>query len=100
MIRGTTPRHIFNMPFDVSSIEEVRITYEQNGQKVLEKTENDCTMEGTKITVQLTQEETLKFEESRNVSLQLKVLTSAGDVMVTKVRKISCGRILNDEVLG
>lgn len=99
MIRGTTPTHIFNLPFDTSSLKEVRITYEQDGAKVLEKTEADCTLEGSAITVQLTQEETLAFNENKNVSYQLKLLTTDNEVLATRIKQIRVDRVLCEEVL-
>ena len=37
MIRGTTPTHIFNIPFDTSLVDEVKITYAQEDEIILIK---------------------------------------------------------------
>ena len=37
MIRGTTTKHIFNIPLEASDIKEVKIAYSQNGKIVLSK---------------------------------------------------------------
>ena len=98
MIRGTTPTHIFKLPIDTSEICKVRITYRQSGKTVLEKTEQDITMDGDTISYQLTQEESLTFGTA-NAELQVKVLTSSGNVMASNIIKLSIGEILNTEVL-
>lgn len=99
MIRGTTPTHIFNLPFSVNEIKSVRITYEQNGENVLEKTEAHCLFSDKAIIVKLTQEETLLFEGRRKVYVQLKALTMTGDVLSHKAKAIDVNRCLTDEVL-
>lgn len=99
MIRGTTPTHIFNLPFAASTISKLRLTYAQNGDTVLEKTETDCTFDGNTVSVKLSQEESLLFEEQYKVELQLKALTTDGETMATAIKAISVGRILNEEVL-
>lgn len=99
MIRGTTPIHTFTLPFEVNLLKEVRISYAQSGIVVLEKTKADCTLEGSIITVKLTQEETLKFDSGKNIEMQLKVLTTGGEVLSTRIRSVDVGRCLNEEVL-
>lgn len=36
--RGTTPTHIFVLPFDLDTIANIIVTYRQNGCNVLQKT--------------------------------------------------------------
>ena len=103
MFRATTPTHIFTLPFDTDQIKEVRITYQQNGETVLEKTETDCTMVGEDIKVTLTQQETLLFDagsRDNRVSIQLRVLTKTGQVMASKIVKVFAKACLNEEVLS
>lgn len=99
MIRGTTPTHTFKLPFDTSMVKDVRITYAQDGVVVAEKLLADCTLQGTEIITKLTQEETLKFYEKRQVDLQLRVLTTTGDAMATPIYSIPARDVLNEEVL-
>ena len=49
MIRGTTPTHIFEIPFDSSYLKRILITYFQDKHIVLEKTEEDCVLEAKSI---------------------------------------------------
>lgn len=100
MIRGTTPIHIFHLPIETSTLKEVRITYQQLGRDLIEKTETDVEMEGTTISLTLTQEETLKFVNGQKVRLQVKVLTTGNVVLASPVKELSVSEILNEEVLG
>lgn len=99
MIQGTTPTHEFVLPFAAELVKEVRITYEQNGEIVLEKAETDCTFVENSIKLELTQEETLLFDTKYNVKIQLKVLTTEGKVMASQIESVRVGEILNKEVL-
>lgn len=99
MIRGTTPTHIFELPFDTSELTEIRIIYAQNDTMVLKKTEEDCTLVGSIIKVRLTQEETMRFVHCDMVQIQLHVLTVTDDSLVSYVHKVPAYQLLNDEVL-
>ena len=99
MIRGTTPTHIFNVPFSTSLIKELRISYAQDGLIVLEKTEATATLTDNTISVELTQEETLSFNDKKNIALQVKVLTTDGKVLATQIQQVRVDRCLSEEVL-
>lgn len=99
MIRGTTPTHVFDIPFDTALVKEARITYAQDDQVLVDKKTEDCTMSGNSITVTLTQEDTLKFDHNKIAEVQLKVLTN-GCVMAMPVQRLSVDKILNTEVLS
>lgn len=99
MRRGTTPTHTFSLPFSVDTISALRITYAQNGKIVMNKTEDDVTAEGQEISVTLTQEETLKFSDESNVEIQLKILSTSGDVLASPVYTVHPLRIIDEEVL-
>lgn len=75
MYRGTTPRLIFNMPFDVTQISVLWITFKQGAKIQLEKTLEDCGLNADKnqIFVTLTQAETLSFTANKDMIIQLRV---------------------------
>lgn len=100
MRRGTTPTHTYTLPFDSALISKLRITYKQRDETVLTKSEEDVEIAGNSVSVTLTQEETLMFDERSMVEIQLKVLTTAGDVLATDVYTIHPLRILDEEVLA
>lgn len=98
-MRGTTPTHLFTLPFDTALIKSIKITYAHNKIPVLIKQTEDCTLEDHTVTVRLTQEETLLFENNWVVEVQLRVLMNNGDAIRSKVYNISAGVLLDDEVL-
>lgn len=98
MIRGTTPTHTFNLPFDTALIDKIKITYAQNGVVVLTKEKADCKFDGNAATVKLTQEDTLKFDASR-VQIQIRVLTMGGDALASDIVTKTCGEVLEEGVL-
>ena len=50
--------------------------------------------QGTTLTVTLTQEETLKFEEGGNVEIQLRAVTTTGAVLASNIVALPVERIL------
>lgn len=99
MKRGTTPTHEFVLPFSVDNIDDVEITYCQNGKEILKKYADQCTMDGKTISLKLSQDETFAFDENVNVEIQLRVLTKGEDVLASDIFTVSCKRCLSDEVL-
>lgn len=99
MIRGTTPKHTFRIPFDADMIKEVRIIYAQNDQQILVKETADCTLEGNTIRTALTQEETFKFDCTKCVQIQVRALTSDGEALASAIKHIDVDKCLDSEVL-
>lgn len=99
MIRGTTPTHIFKLPFEKDVIKAIRIIYAQNNQIVLVKNTEDCVLENGTATVKLTQEDTLSFDSSKSVEIQVRVLTAGEDALVSNIKCISVERCLDKDVI-
>ena len=99
MIRGTTPTHTFNIPFDTSMVKEVKVTYAQDDTVVLEKRTSDCELDGQRIIVTLTQEDTFLFDCKKAVEIQIRVLTVGGDALGSVPEKVGVSKCLDDEVL-
>ena len=93
MIQGTTPTHTFNLPFDSANIECLRIVYEQNKKVILAKEE--CTKDGNKLELKLTQEETLMFDENIPVRIQLHVKFTNGEVGASKPTTVPVYELLD-----
>lgn len=100
MIRGTTPTHTFTIPFDTALIKEVRVTYAQADVPIVWKETKDCTLEGNTISTTLTQEDTLSFDCTKAIQIQIRVLTTAGEALSTRVQNISVEKCLDGEVLA
>lgn len=99
MIRGTTPTHYFTLPFDTDKVKEIKIIYAQEEQIVLEKTIDDCTLEGNTASVKLTQEDTLLFDCHKFVQIQVRVLTKNDEAMASEIENVKVGKCLDNEVL-
>lgn len=99
MIRGTTPTHTFTLPFDTSLIKRVKITYAQDDKKVFCKETEDCVMSGKVITTKLTQEETFLLDCKKLVQIQIRVVTTAGEVLATSEMVVTINKCLDDEVM-
>ena len=99
MIRGTTPVHTFQLPFDTGCIKSIKILYAQNGQVVLEKNTRQVQLQGSTATVNLSQEDTLAFSSADTAEIQLRILTEEGQALASGVIPCGVGRLLEDEVL-
>ena len=100
MIRGTTPTHIFTIPFDAELVKAGKIIYAQDGENIIEKTLAECSFEGNTIKVRLTQEESFRFDCHKGyVYIQIRLLTVAGDVIASELMRVSVERCLDSEVL-
>lgn len=96
---GSTPKHEFTIPFDISLVKEFKVTYKQNGKIILEKYLKDFKVNGDTLSVTLAQEETFLFADSVNVELQARVLTMGGDAVSSDIRIITAEKCLDREVL-
>ena len=74
MYRGTTPTITFTLPFDGSGITVLNLCFAQKGEVILEKTLQDCVMEGSTLQVRLSEAETLLFDHRKGmVEMQLRL---------------------------
>ena len=99
MIRGTTPTLEFMIPFDTSLLAEAWVTLSQSGKIVLNKELKDCTCEARKISVRLTQEETLELDCNSKTEIQIRARTVAGDAIASDIITVNTNRILKEGVI-
>lgn len=107
MRRGNTPTHTFTAPFDILPDTAVRIVYAQNDRVVLERTTESCTIDGNKIIVDLSQEETLLFDTEPHyeggkyqpypVEIQVGIRTAGGKVAWSDIITDTVERILRKD---
>ena len=96
MIRGTTPRITFDVPFDPTIAKRIWITFAQNTKEVFTVTENDCILTDKTVTITLSQEQTLALNSNSNVNIQMRVSFANGekdealasDIVTTTVQRI------------
>lgn len=95
-IQGTTPTIIFNLPFDVSVIENVEVYFGQEDELLVTKGYNDCTLSGTTMTVRLNQSDTLQFDPDEKLQIQARFRYNSGEVEATNITKIKVSDLLSD----
>lgn len=93
MRRGTTPTLTFNISADGTLIKTLYITFKQLGDIVFEKTKNDCKVESDKIICELSQKETLKFKDKKDIQMQIRAVMDddtaiASNIMITRIGEI------------
>ena len=99
MIRGTTPLLEFVIPFDTSLLAEAFVTMAQNGVVVVEKKLSECERTAKKLSVRLSQEETLKLKQSIITEIQIRAKTLSGEVVASNIFMERTDRILKDGVI-
>lgn len=103
--RGTTPTHTFTSSTDLSEATALYVTYQQGGKTVVEKSLEDiavttdsdtgsCTM-----TVELSQEETLAFDEKKQVEIQVRAAFANGTALASNIINSSPARLLKEGVI-
>lgn len=100
MRRLTTPTHEFELvDFDSTVIKNIKITYAQGGTVILEKRDDEITIDGNKAILKLTQEETARFSTDTLVEIQVRILTHSGDAVASNITTVGAQKVLDDEVL-
>lgn len=99
MIKGTTPTHHFELPFEASRVAAARVIYKQGNIEVLRKETEDFKKDGNRISVTFSQDETFLFDSRISVKCQLRVRDISDKVMNTKPMIISIEECLDCEVL-
>ena len=97
--RGTTAviEYVFKT-IDPANIVECYLTIVQ-GDVTIEKDLDDATVGTNKLTWQLTQAETLRFNASKDIERQIRYLTSDGNAYISPVTKTKSYRVLKDGVI-
>lgn len=102
MYRGTTPTVVIEIPNEipVSSITVAYLSFEQNKRKVIEipLEDMDLDTENNTLSVTLSQEQTLKFENNVMVMYQLR-LGVDGAYYATNIWEVPAERIIKDGVI-
>lgn len=97
--RGATISNIFTVPVDLTAAVAMYVTYQQGGRTVLEKKLADCEITATTITVDLSQEETLKFIENKAVKIQIRAKLPDGSAHKSNVIETTADELLKEGVI-
>lgn len=98
MRRGTTPTLKFNTPYAASLIDGGFVTFRQRGKMVIDKPLDDSsvTIEDNKISVDLSQAETLSLTIADDVDAQIRLVLKTGKRAASNVVHIPVFEILKD----
>jgi len=100
---GETVTHTFTIPFIVSEVSEIVVTYKQNDHIILKKTITsgfeEAGADKTKIVIAFSQQESLLFAEKRPFTIQLNVCTVDGTRCTSKEIKSETGVQHHKEVM-
>lgn len=97
-MRGTTPTHTFRVPIDLTSAVALKVYYKQGYEVLVEKEKQDLVVTPTTITVELTQEETLRFADGQ-IKMQIRARMPNGKAVKSKVKTTSADELLKNEVI-
>ena len=99
VIRGTTPTFHYTFKFATDFIKDLRWSFRQEGETLVDKKLEDVIMSDNKVSVKLTQEETLKFMAGVDLEIKMRILTTEGDVISTKPTVEKVEETYNEEIL-
>lgn len=100
MFRGTTPKFTFRLPIETDTITALCVSFRQVGNQSIEKTLDDCVLDGNTLTVALTEEETLSLRASMARPLEIQLRVGVGETrMASKVFRVNVEQILKDGAL-
>ncbi|MDO4377976.1 MAG: hypothetical protein Q4C64_02335 [Erysipelotrichia bacterium] len=105
MRSGTTPKIEITLDIPLTTIKEIWVTFATViGTELLTKKKADCVIGTDKITVPLTQDETLQLNPSsatdNKVLIQVRVLTNDNQAFASAIDEIRVERILKEGVIS
>ena len=97
--KGCTDRNHFKFPYTKDEVEVVYITYVQNHNTVFEKTIDDCTFGEGRISVDLSQEETLRLSDKIAIKAQIRVRLKNGMTTKSNIVEARTDYLLKDGMI-
>lgn len=95
MYRGTTPTNVFRTDVDLENASVLFVSYKQNGKVVLEKSLEDVSVKKTFVTVNLTQKETLLFQDGI-VTIQIRAKFPDNTAIASNLIRTTAEEIVKD----
>lgn len=96
---GCTCKNTFRFPYTEEEVTAIYITYQQNDETIVEKTIDNCTFADGTVSVKLTQEESLKFDEDAIVRIQIRCRLTNGAVTKSNILKSHTDKILKKGII-
>lgn len=95
MYRGTTPTNVFRTDVDLENASVLFVSYKQNGKVVLEKSLEDVNVKKTLVTINLTQKETLLFQDGI-VTIQIRAKFPDNTAIASNLIRTTAEEIVKD----
>lgn len=97
--KGCTALNSFHIPYNAAEIAVAWVTYVQAGAIVLDKTTDDCIIGDGIVTVNLSQEDTLKLKPWTSIQIQIRIRLHDGRVTKSKIFETTTDRLLKEMVI-
>lgn len=96
---GTTPTHTFKLSVSPTLIKDIRVIYAVGNKPVLVKKLADGSLTSDSFVVRLTQQDTFRLKQGTVVEIQVRALTTTGDVLNSNIMQTTVERCLDTEVM-
>lgn len=101
---ATTPSDTFTLPIETNTCTKIQVTYTQGKYKIVKLYQNGTlpsgmTLDGKKIIIRLTQDETKGFNSDGMINVQVRVKTQTDDVFASQKWKVYVDTSLDEEIL-
>lgn len=97
--RGCTVQNSFAIPYKASEVAVVWVTYVQSGDIVIDKITADCIISDSKVTLGLSQEETLKLKPWAKIQIQIRIRLHDGRATKSNIIETTTDRVLKEMVI-
>ncbi len=98
MIQGTTATHVFQVDHDLRGA-KVFVTYKQ-GDKIIEKTNDDIIIHADSLIVPLSQGDTMVFDDNKPIQMQIRYVRENGEASASQIMRTDIQSILKKEVIS
>lgn len=97
--RGTTYTDVFNTDISLVTAERINITYSQWGKILFEKQKSDLRIHEGHLELDLTQQETLKFDPKAILKIQIRAKFPNGAAIASPIMEVNVYNILKEGVI-
>ncbi len=96
MIRGSSPTFSFLLPSCAGDFSEINIVFMQRELTVLDFPKSKLTLDGNTVSLTMTEQESLSFEDGIPAEVQIRLVTEDRTVLLSEIRRIHVGRRFPD----
>lgn len=101
MYRGTTPSFDISInDVDLTEVSEMWVSLGTENNPIVNKTLEDVEIDGSLVTVPLSQEDTLALKAAQKTYLQVRILLNSGEALASPMKKVDVFAIIKDGVIG